>query len=118
MSLGTQIERPISVGDTLPTTVKVGKFFFLIGTPNKLYVCKTANAWVEIASVDASGNLTVSGNEHVTGNSQIDGTLNVTGVAETGGYKSSDGTAGASATVLASGLTSLTFKNGLFVSSV
>jgi hypothetical protein len=50
-----QIERFLKVGTALPDTTKVGNLFFLIGTPNKLYACFVANAWVEIASSAESG---------------------------------------------------------------
>jgi hypothetical protein len=53
MSLGTQIERFCSVGDTLPTTAKVGRLFFLLDSVNgnKLYACNVANTWDEIITV-------------------------------------------------------------------
>jgi hypothetical protein len=46
------------------------------------------------------------------------GDLTATGIIKaSGGYRSSDNTAGQSATVTLAGLTSITFKNGLYVSS-
>lgn len=51
----TTIERFFQVGLVLPSTSQIGRMFFLIGTPNKLYICKVANSWVEIGSFSPAG---------------------------------------------------------------
>jgi len=96
--MANTIDRFVSVGTALPDTAKVGKLFFLLGTPNKLYACKVANAWVEIGTLDANGLFTPATIQPSTAYNAVDGTVGGTGVATI------------------AGTTTITFKNGLYIS--
>lgn len=59
---GRTIERFMLVGETLPTTARLFRFFFLTGSSPGLYACFTAGVWTPLFSGAGAGAVVLGGN--------------------------------------------------------